>query len=299
MPAGRFLSEGAFKRVFAVGDGPGRRGPRAPRRRRGRGRRGGEGARDLDAPRPAPRPRLLPELCGSAFASRAASAAWGGARQGNRKKKGARWLYARMELCGHGDVEGWLRSLPGGALPGAALALFFQMCFSLYASRAALGLRHYDVKLLNFLAAPVAAATVARYAVGPAAGRFGPLAAVLADASDHLLGDAPAGAKKKKAATKAARRADQRRARVRKRFAATPRFDLETGDAPAIARCRARFGENLPLLKAMLAFDAAQRPTMRALLLSPLFAPLQRGRRARRTVSRPSRARRRRADPDV
>ncbi|KAH8067366.1 hypothetical protein JL720_12403 [Aureococcus anophagefferens] len=75
-----------------------------------------------------------------------------------------------MELCGHGDVEGWLRSLPGGALPdGATLALFFQMCFSLYASRAALGLRHYDVKLLNFLAAPVAAATVARYAVGPAA----------------------------------------------------------------------------------------------------------------------------------
>ena len=53
------------------------------------------------------------------------------------------------------------------------------------------------------------------------------------------------------------------------------RFDLEVGDAPAIARCRARFGEHLPLLKAMLAFDAAQRPTMRALLLSPLFAPLR------------------------
>ena len=112
----------------------------------------------------------------------------------------------------------------------------------------------------------------------PEADALGPAGQpVLAAARDHLLGDAPAGAKKKKkAATKAARRADQRRAKVRKRFADdAARFDLEVGDAPAIARCRARFGEHLPLLKAMLAFDAAQRPTMRAILLSPLFAPLR------------------------
>ncbi|KAH8076849.1 hypothetical protein JL721_879 [Aureococcus anophagefferens] len=345
-----------------------------------------------------------PNFVAAAFVAAPPAPAWGGAAaKGNRKKKGARWLYARMELCGHGDVEGWLRSLPGGALPdGATLALFFQMCFSLYASRAALGLRHYDVKLLNFLAAPVAAATVARYAVGPAAfdlrldpalcGAWAKLAdfgtsrcdaaslgahadgsllttvenapadlLVAGDAADfhgfahdtfslglaavHLFGgcapyeelmadctcpaplrgalaklwlaDGGGGAVARTCRTvydddgagnsgdassdddgvgepydrtlfdtlyrffvllgvpeaDALGPAGQR---VRKRFADdAARFDLETGDAPAIARCRARFGENLPLLKAMLAFDAAQRPTMRALLLSPLFAPLR------------------------
>ena len=446
MPAGRFLSEGAFKRVFAVGDEA--VGVADLALLGGDAGAAAEAAKELEiSTRLA---QLLDRGCCPNFvAARGAfacdappGAAWGGAAaKGNRRKKGARWLYARMELCGHGDVEGWLRSLPAGALPDdATRALFFQMCFSLYASRAALGLRHYDVKLLNFLAAPVAKATVARYAVGPAAfdlrldpalcgawakladfgtsrcdaaslgahadgsllttvenapadllvagdaadfhgfahdtfslglaavhlfggcapyeelmaactcpaplrgalaklwladgGGFGAVARtcrtvydddgagnsgdassdddgvgepydrtlfdtlyrffvllgvpredalgpagqpVLAAARDHLLGDAPAGTKKKKkAATKAARRADQRRAKVRKRFADdAARFDLETGDAPAIARCRARFGEHLPLLKAMLAFDAAQRPTMRALLLSPLFAPLR------------------------
>ena len=43
------------------------------------------------------------------------------------------------------------------------LRFFFQMCFALYASRATLGLRHYDLKLLNFLVAPVETNIYARY----------------------------------------------------------------------------------------------------------------------------------------
>lgn len=58
----------------------------------------------------------------------------------------------RMELCRHGDLEGFLRRQPDGLVPAdVALQLTFQMCFSLYAVRASLAMRHYDVKLLNFL----------------------------------------------------------------------------------------------------------------------------------------------------
>ncbi len=60
----------------------------------------------------------------------------------------------RMELCRHGDLEGFLRRQPEGVLPPALTRLLlFQMCFALYAARDTHLMRHYDLKLLNFLLA--------------------------------------------------------------------------------------------------------------------------------------------------
>jgi len=74
------------------------------------------------------------------------------------------WLCVRMGLCSCGDVESWLGRQPGMVLPTCTtLRFFFQICFALYASRATLGLRHYDLKLLNFLVAPVETDVCARY----------------------------------------------------------------------------------------------------------------------------------------
>jgi hypothetical protein len=77
----------------------------------------------------------------------------------------------RMELCRHGDLEGFLRRQPEGLVPGdVALQLTFQMCFSLYAVRQSFAMRHYDVKLLNFLLTDfkhgAAPASAVRYGVG-------------------------------------------------------------------------------------------------------------------------------------
>ena len=78
------------------------------------------------------------------------------------------WLYAHMGLCEYGDIEGLLRKQTHGVLPeSTTFQFFFQMCFAVYVSRAALGLRHYDVKLLNFLVAPIKNhAITARYHLG-------------------------------------------------------------------------------------------------------------------------------------
>ncbi|KAH8043763.1 hypothetical protein JL722_15009 [Aureococcus anophagefferens] len=144
-----------------------------------------------------------------------------------------------MELCGHGDVEAG-SGLPGGALPdGAALALLPDVLLAL-ASRAALGLRHYDVKLLNFLAAPVARppSRYARPSDGGDAGNPGD-----ASSDDDGVGEPY----------------------DRTLFDTLYRFFVLLGVPEADALGPA----------AMLAFDAARRPTMRALLLSPLFAPLR------------------------
>jgi serine/threonine protein kinase len=63
-----------------------------------------------------------------------------------------RHQYIRMELCTHGDLEEFLHVVPGNVLaPEALLPLAFQMCFALYAAQTEFDLRHYDVKLLNFL----------------------------------------------------------------------------------------------------------------------------------------------------
>jgi serine/threonine protein kinase len=101
--------------------------------------------------------------------------------------QGASYQYIRMELCSSGDVEELLRRREPGVLAlemeackasvgnrggeayrAAQLALqradaqaandaaqmAFQMAFSLYAARERLSFRHFDVKLLNFLAKP-------------------------------------------------------------------------------------------------------------------------------------------------
>lgn len=50
------------------------------------------------------------------------------------------------------------RRQPDGLVaPGLTRLLLFQMCFALYAARDAHAMRHYDVKLLNFLLADFAA----------------------------------------------------------------------------------------------------------------------------------------------
>jgi serine/threonine protein kinase len=78
------------------------------------------------------------------------------------------WLYARMGLCGYGDIEGWLKKQAGGVLPvHATLQVFFQICFSIYFARSTIGLRHYDLKLLNFLVTPIETQVIhARYNLG-------------------------------------------------------------------------------------------------------------------------------------
>jgi serine/threonine protein kinase len=63
-----------------------------------------------------------------------------------------RHQYIRMELCTHGDLEVFLQKQPTLTLTNEALPpLAFQMVFSLYCAQQEFSLRHYDVKLLNFL----------------------------------------------------------------------------------------------------------------------------------------------------
>ena len=66
----------------------------------------------------------------------------------SKKTKGM-YQFIRMEFCRGGDLEEVVRSIE---LPDILLVkkMLFQMCFSIYACREQIGLRHYDVKLLNF-----------------------------------------------------------------------------------------------------------------------------------------------------
>ncbi len=59
--------------------------------------------------------------------------------------------YIRMELCKHGDVEEFIRKEAGTTIPPEeARHLLFQMAYSLHVAGDRFGLKHYDVKLLNF-----------------------------------------------------------------------------------------------------------------------------------------------------
>lgn len=63
----------------------------------------------------------------------------------------ANYQYIRMELCQHGDMEDFIRKLPDATLsPNVCRNLLFQMAFSLHVASDRFGLKHYDVKLLNF-----------------------------------------------------------------------------------------------------------------------------------------------------
>lgn len=57
-----------------------------------------------------------------------------------------------MELCKYGDVEEFINNQPNKVIhPNEARNIFFQMAFSLHTAGDRFGLKHYDVKLLNFL----------------------------------------------------------------------------------------------------------------------------------------------------
>lgn len=62
------------------------------------------------------------------------------------------YQYIRMELCENGDVEGYMKNHPNKMLaPCDCRNLLFQMAFALHVAGDRFGLKHYDVKLLNFL----------------------------------------------------------------------------------------------------------------------------------------------------
>jgi serine/threonine protein kinase len=54
-----------------------------------------------------------------------------------------------MEFCGGGDLESYVRKKQVLEIEEIT-SIFFQMCFSLYACRDQISLRHYDIKLLNY-----------------------------------------------------------------------------------------------------------------------------------------------------
>ena len=57
-----------------------------------------------------------------------------------------------MELCENGDIEEFIRNHPNKKLaPQDCRNLLFQMAFALHVAGDRFGLKHYDVKLLNFL----------------------------------------------------------------------------------------------------------------------------------------------------
>mmetsp|Transcript_29878 Transcript_29878/g.34414 ORF Transcript_29878/g.34414 Transcript_29878/m.34414 type:complete len:679 (+) Transcript_29878:1026-3062(+) len=61
------------------------------------------------------------------------------------------YQYIRMELCQYGDVEEFMKTQPDSLLsPEDARHLLFQMAFSLHVAGDKFGMKHYDVKLLNF-----------------------------------------------------------------------------------------------------------------------------------------------------
>ena len=56
-----------------------------------------------------------------------------------------------MELCKHADAEKFIRKLPNNMLdPLDCRNILFQMAFALHVAGDKLGMKHYDVKLLNF-----------------------------------------------------------------------------------------------------------------------------------------------------
>lgn len=71
-----------------------------------------------------------------------------------RTMKKGHYQYINMEFCSGGDIEEHIRKLKSKGLPPADIrSMFFQMCFSLYSCRDQVTLRHFDIKLLNFLLA--------------------------------------------------------------------------------------------------------------------------------------------------
>jgi len=86
------------------------------------------------------------------------------------------YQYIRMELCQHGDIEEFIKKHPQKMLaPLDCRNLLFQMAFALHVAGDRFGLKHYDVKLLNFFLQSAKDVTIAeeehphvvlRYGVG-------------------------------------------------------------------------------------------------------------------------------------
>lgn len=152
-PRGEYLAEGAFKRVYKV-DGAALSvadldllGDEAT----------AAAARELEASFLATSlGRRVPNFVATTAAFECDCAPPKGGWTSKRKTGGdcGHFLYAEMELC-NGDLQDWVADQPD-ALPdvAAATSIAFQMCFAVYAARASYAMRHYDLKLLNFLAAP-------------------------------------------------------------------------------------------------------------------------------------------------
>lgn len=76
-----------------------------------------------------------------------------------------------MELCEYGDAEVFIKAQKGRVLPTEeAQGFLFQMAFAIYAGRAELSLRHFDIKLLNFFVSD-ASRLVKGWGEGEGAGR--------------------------------------------------------------------------------------------------------------------------------
>ena len=61
-----------------------------------------------------------------------------------------RYQFFCMEFCSGGDIEGLIRKKKL-LHEDVVLSFLFQMCFSMYTCREKLAMRHFDIKLLNFL----------------------------------------------------------------------------------------------------------------------------------------------------
>jgi len=63
-----------------------------------------------------------------------------------------RFQYIAMELCTGGDIEEYLKEQEGEEIDAVrARGIFFQMVFACAAAKRVYGMKHYDVKNLNFL----------------------------------------------------------------------------------------------------------------------------------------------------
>lgn len=68
--------------------------------------------------------------------------------------KGKLYQFVRMEFCSGGDLDGYVSKMKLIEIESVR-KIIFQMMFSLYACREQIALRHFDIKLLNFLVTTV------------------------------------------------------------------------------------------------------------------------------------------------
>ncbi|CAM9674294.1 unnamed protein product, partial [Phaeothamnion confervicola] len=88
----------------------------------------------------------------AASTTAATAGAQGVGAQPRPQQQQGHFLYTVQELCERGDVEEFIRGQPNGQLEIEEIRRFlFQMVVAVYAARRVYTMRHYDLKLLNFL----------------------------------------------------------------------------------------------------------------------------------------------------